>query len=524
MRHRSTTRFPELAALACALSLVAPIAPARQPTPPQNPSPDTDPRLPDFSFAGYAYGESQPPRPPVTLDVTDFGAVADAQADCTDAFRRAIDACQGGVILIPAGTYRLSDILWIERPDIVLRGQGPDETVLLFTNELEDVRPNMGETSSGRTTSNYSWSGGFLWVRGSNRRTPLAAVTGQPTRGTRTLTLDAAPDLHPGDTVELVLRDNDQRTLLNHLYADDPGDTRAITAPVSTSMIARVVSVDGPSVTIDRPLWLDVRAEWAPTLHRFEPTVSNVGIEDLAIEFPAKPYAGHFTERGMNAIAVNAAAHCWVRNVRISNADSGIFLAGVNCTIDGLLIDSARRPSAGSTGHHAVTLGRDCLLTNFDLRTRYIHDITVSNLSTGNVVSNGRGVALSIDHHKRAPYQNLFCNLDAGDPSRFWASGGGASLGRHAARGSTFWSIRADRPIPWPPRGYAPRDTNLIAMEFQGPAPDWIAGWRIEPADPAAPVPADLPAFQRDRRLGPAPSTEPSDSDRQGTPPKHAGP
>jgi hypothetical protein len=88
-------------------------------------------RLPDFSFAGYHCGEDPLPNVKVATDVLRFGAKGDGKTDCTQAFIKAIDATPTGVILIPAGRYIISDIIWITKPGIVLRGAGPGKTILL---------------------------------------------------------------------------------------------------------------------------------------------------------------------------------------------------------------------------------------------------------------------------------------------------------------------------------------------------------------------------------------------------------
>jgi hypothetical protein len=415
--------------------------------------------LPDWSFAGYRFGEVPVPTVPVAADVTAFGADGTDDADDTEAFVAAIAATDHGAIRVPPGRYLLSDILWITKPGVVLRGAGPGKTVLEFTTELEDVRPNMGDTSDGRPTSNYSWSGGFVWVKGVIERGELARVTEPARRGEFTLTLDNASRIEPGLVVEIAVADDDDRSLLDHLYGGDAGDTSNFTSRVRTGFATRVERVQGRTVTLERALPFDVRPEWSARVTRFNPRVREVGIEDLTIAFPAKPYAGHFTERGMNAIAMNGVADCWVRNVEIVNCDSGIFLGGSSfCTLDGVVFDADRAmdPRTRAVGHHGVTMGRDSVLTRFDFRCTLIHDVTVSNLAHGNVIKNGRGVALSLDHHKRAPFQNLFCNLDAGNGSRLWKSGGGARLGKNAGARTTFWAIRADTPIPWPRDGFGP--------------------------------------------------------------------
>lgn len=86
--------------------------------------------------------------------------------------------------------------------------------------------------------------------------------------------------------------------------------------------------------------------------------------------FPPRSYGGHFTELGFNAIAFSGVAHCWARDIRTVNADSGVFASGWFCTVTGLRceLDGATLAKGGTFGHHGVTLGgRDNLLTCFDI-------------------------------------------------------------------------------------------------------------------------------------------------------------
>ena len=115
--------------------------------------------------------------------------------------------------------------------------------------------------------------------------------------------------------------------------------------------------MDGKRVELERALRCDLRPEWKPQLRSFAPTVIESGIENLAFEFPAQPYKGHFTELGFNPIALSGVANCWVRNVRMKNADSGIFVSGYFNTIDGVVIESERTPDRQQcVGHHGISV------------------------------------------------------------------------------------------------------------------------------------------------------------------------
>jgi hypothetical protein len=446
-------------------------------------------RLPEVSFAGYACGEQPIPTPPVTVDVRAFGAKGDGITDDSAAFLEAIAKTVSGVIFVPEGRYKITRILEINRPGVVLRGAGTDKTIFLCPVPLNEIKPNWGETTEGLRTSNYSWSGGMVWFKGGEQGKPVARVAAPAKRGDTTLTLAGEPgNLGTGAWVELEQNDDEKKSLLRHLYSDDPGDISNI--PPSrhrNTFVARVKSTDGNTVILDRPLRVDVRPEWRPVLSTWKPYVQNSGIESIRFEFPARTYGGHFTELGFNAVAFQHVAHCWARDLELVNADSGIFASGHFCTIEGIVcrLEGATEHK-GDFGHHGISMtGSDNLLMRFDLRQRFIHDITVSK-GSGNVARAGRGWDLSLDHHKRAPHDNVFTNLDAGEGSRLWRSGGGRALGRHSGARGTFWNIRSKREIPFP-KEFGPPDLNLVGF---------VTG------DSPGVQPPDLYLAQLQRRLG----------------------
>src|SRR5690606_7321796 len=88
----------------------------------------------------------------------------------------------------------------------------------------------------------------------------------------------------------------------------------------------------------------------------------------------------------------------------------------------------------------------------------------LSYVNTGNVYKNGKGINLSLDHHKMAPYENLFCNLDVGEGGEIWRCGGGEDIGKHCAARGTFWQIKSKQKIQWPPANFGPDSMNLIGL------------------------------------------------------------
>ena len=465
-----------------------------------------DGRLPDFSYAGYHRGERALPDRKPQVSVKDFGAVGDGKADDTAAFRRAIAGARGKVIGVPAGRYVITDFLYIRSSGTCLKGAGPDKSVLYFPTPLNEIKPNWGATTSGRKTSNYSWSGGFVCIVGSPSRQVLANVTAPAKRGDTTLRISSVKRFAIGQDVRLEMSDTAAQTLATYLYVGDPGSLKNLGSRTGESLGLRITRVDAAKrlIGFDRPLRTDVRPEWKPKLYAAAGGVEEAGIEGLGFEFPNTPYKGHFTELGFNAIAMSGCRNCWVRNVRITNADSGMFIRAANVTLRGVVIDSRRQMerSRKATGHHGVTLGgQDNLLEEFEFRTRFMHDITVSGSSAGNVAANGAGPDICFDHHRKAPHANLFTNIDLGEGSRMFQSGGGAALGRHSGAWETFWNIRARRPQSWP-AGWGPNLMNLVGVQTSRPSTTQADGPWFEAIDPEALRPANLYEAQLQRRLG----------------------
>ncbi|KAI9002202.1 pectin lyase fold/virulence factor [Hyaloraphidium curvatum] len=472
-------------------------------------------RVPDFSFAGYRCGELPIPQPPVIASVVDYGAKGDGLSDDTAAFNAGLAEAPEGAVLVPAGRYRITGVVTISRPRVVLRGEGPGRSVLVFDRPLTDVEPNWGATTTGLRTSNYSWSGGFLTIKGSSMGAQhVADVVGEARRGDLEIALSSVDGLSPGRWVEISIRDDDSRTLTSYLHGGDPGGFFKLPPP-TTRQPARIASVDAHTKTIrlDRPLRNDLRPSWAPRLAALAPTVTDSGIESLRFEFPPAPWRGEFTELGHNAAAISGAAHCWIRDVAIHNADSGVYANGIHCTLDGIVL-TADRPvetsnsylaEGGCVGHHGLTAnGSDNLVTRFDFRANYVHDLTVEGASAaGNVFSRGRGNDLCFDHHRKCNHANLFSDLDCGAGNRIWRCGGGADLGRFCGARGLFWNLCAGRPLCPPPAGWAGPELAMVGLRTELPSATPEVGWWLEAAGPEGVEPAEVHAAQVARRLGP---------------------
>lgn len=460
-------------------------------------------RLPDFSWAGYHSGDVPVPNVPTGVSVRDFGAKGDGKSDDTEAFLKALAEAKGA-IEIPPGRYVIRKMLLLDRSGLVLRGAGPDQSILVCPVPLHEINPDWAQTTEGQKTSIYSWSGGIVKIQGNLQDSPLADISGTVKRSATSFDVTSTEGLKPGKWVLVSQSDTPDNSLAIHLYSDDAGEVDNLKGKTTARQPCQITAIQGNTVSISRPLRFDLRPEWKPKLLNFDPTVTECGIENLGFEFPNLPYGGHFTEVGYNAISTTGVANCWARNLRIHNSDSGIFLGGHFCTIDGVTVTSDRQPEPrGNTGHHGVALGgSDNVLVNFDFQTRFFHDVTVTAFAAGNVFENGKGIDLSLDLHRRAPYENLFSNIDAGEGTRLWKSGGGLKLGKHAAARNTFWSIRAKNPLQYPPDTFGAKSINLVGLFSKEKGTTDPSGIWFETFPDAEVTPANIYQAQLERRLG----------------------
>ena len=475
---------------------------------------DSRSRLPDFSYAGYHTGEDLIPDVPVKLNVKDFGAVGDGLADDSQAFLQAIDAIEDGAIFIPPGRYKITQVLRITKGNVVLRGAGTEETVLWIPKPLEEV---LGPGDDDPETSYYApGREGFITVKGSIPGTKIADVEREASRGDTSLVLESTAEIQPGQMVLLYQTDLGDGSYLKHLYG---GQLESGIFPGRNLIrfASKVEQIQGNTIVLERPLRTDVRPEWGAQIREFNPTVSEVGIENLTMEFPKPPYPGHLKSLGHNGVYFEYVTDSWIRNLKFVNADNGAMLRYSNfCTLEGIYFtsDEGRGFDIGwaglASGHHGVDISRsdDNLFTDFEFASRFVHSLSLFAGSSGNVFSNGKGVDIAFDHHRKAPIENLFTNIDLGIGARPWYSGGNSRYeAAHSGARETFWNIRARTPLGWPERQswddlpWGPDQLNLIGITtIDDPILSPEGRW-FEVIDPDALFPKNLHLAQLAKRL-----------------------
>ncbi|EFN55088.1 hypothetical protein CHLNCDRAFT_58107 [Chlorella variabilis] len=176
----------------------------------------------DWSRAGYAGGERSIPQVPpgATFSVRRYGAKGDGKTDDSRAVQAALAAtmARGGVLLFPRGTYLLRSPLFIDRSRVVIMGEGPAATSLVFARSLSAVYGGSytADPCTGKIKSTWAFGGGFITLSGKagrpKRPEQLARVKGDYPPGTTRLKVDSTAPFKAGMWVALLL--NDQSTIL----------------------------------------------------------------------------------------------------------------------------------------------------------------------------------------------------------------------------------------------------------------------------------------------------------------------
>ena len=213
-------------------------------------------RLPDFSYAGYHAGEKPIPSDEIVVSVRDFGAIPDDGLDDTEAIQAAIDGTDSGVIAFEAGRYELSNVIYIRKSNLVLRGQGEESTTLFIRVSLSDVLGYQVQ---------WSWEGGMIWIASPESSTSISDVAATASRGDRSLELVDASGIKPGELVALRMTDEESGSMGRHFHNDqeDAGNC-SYQVPLRWTWPVEVTAVDGNRVELKQPLRVDARKEWSP--------------------------------------------------------------------------------------------------------------------------------------------------------------------------------------------------------------------------------------------------------------------
>jgi len=442
--------------------------------------------LPDFSYAGYHFGESPIPEANVKIiNATDFGVRANDGLDDSKALLKAVkaaNAVEGNVILqLPAGRIILSEIVYIERSNFVLKGTGSDENgteiycprPLMYLKDPDalaelreylttfDKRQRETENNVDLPFSQYAWSGGFIWTQVPNERVKSYLDKYEPSSnalakvssgkmGEHVITVSEIKGLKVGDIVELQLfnKDGENGEIIKDLYQGakvKPGSHhwKFPKLPIVRQQV-EIAKISGSKITIKTPLTIAIKPGYQAQLVEWK-HLNEVGIEHLRFTFPDIPSVAHHVEPGNNGIFLTRLFNSWVKDVKITNADSGILCEEIsNVTIQDIITDGPHM------AHYTVTLGgvHNVLVQNLKIYNKTVHPLSFNTFSTKNVYKDCEIFADALlDQHSGANHQNLFDHITvhiAPDKNNSYLlfGGGGAEYWKPShGPFSTFWNL-----------------------------------------------------------------------------------
>ncbi len=465
--------------------------------------------LPDFSYAGYGFGIAPIPADAGTVvDVTSYGVIPDDGLDDTKAVLRALaaaNAVKGRVTLkFPKGRTQITEVLRITRSDMVLdgAGSGAGGSELWFprplklidkSHDYDELRGYLvrekkyqvePENNIDYLFSEYSWAGGMIVVGPDKSRAvsydgkkdardPVLAAGVQGKQFTPTLTVDNAAKLHVGDVVQLqwFSVDGPKSAILKSLYGDTdlPIGSHHWDSPNRPVVVqsTRIAAVRGKTVTLGDPLLHDVRADQPAVLANWQ-HLTNVGIQNLRLQFPEAPAFGHHLEQGYNGIYMTGVFDGWIRDLVIDRSDSGILTDNAaSLTIANVTTTGDRR------AHYSVHVGavHNVLVKDLRVENPVIHPFSVNTRSTRSVFLRGEAMQEGvIDQHSGSNHQNLFDQVVLHiDPKkvkglwryRLWMGGGAPYWKPGHGLYNTIWNARLIIPDSVPADAAVQIDSGL---------------------------------------------------------------
>ena len=468
--------------------------------------------LPDFSYAGYGFGLAPIPADAGTIvDVTDHGAIPDDGLDDSKAVLRALaaaNAVKGKVTLrFPKGRTQITEVLRIARSDITLdgAGDGPGGSELWFprplklidkSHDYDELREYLVREKKQQVEpehnidylfTEYSWAGGMIRVapEGSRPvsydaskdvRDPVLATGVSGKQFARMLMVDDAAKLKVGDVVQVqwFSVDGPKSQILKSLYGDTdlPIGSHHWTSPNRPVVVqaTRVTAVRGRTVTLGDPLLHDVRADQPAVVAEWK-HLSNVGIQNMRLQFPEAPAFGHHLEQGYNGIYMTGVFDGWIRGLTIDRSDSGILTDNAaSLTISDIITTGDRR------AHYSVHVGavHNVLVKDLKVANPVVHPVSINTRSTRSVFL--RSVVdrdAIIDQHSGSNHQNLFDAIEMHiDPEQgkdgwhyqLWVGGGAPYWKPGHGLYNTLWNAKLVMPESIPADA-----TVTITSGLEGP-------------------------------------------------------
>ncbi|MEM7576520.1 MAG: glycosyl hydrolase family 28-related protein, partial [Planctomycetota bacterium] len=369
----------------------------------------------DFSRAGVPGGI---PDVPATVRAEDFGAVPGDDLDDAAAIQRAVDHVvergQPGAVTLGEGEFVIDRTVDFRGDGIVIRGAGPEQTVLIarFAGQPLD---KMGHRSEAPRKPVLSWSGVSQDEAGRRAR---SLVIEDAHRGDREVVVEDAKRFRVGDPVTIAnrrpsreildvinpqmrdkLRKAYQRSVDRGYFQAQGGEGFAIIAQIS-----------GNRLLLDRPLLHDLPLKQEPFVDNDSNYLRGGGAEGISI------VQEDATKTQINGINLFRVIGVWVRDVKIGPIGSWPLEIekAAHCEVRDSHFDDTFARGGGGVGYFGLSKSHYCLVDH--VRVERLRHMSLQMSSSGNVVRRCTLRNADLQFHLHWPSDNLIeqCDIDAG--------------------------------------------------------------------------------------------------------------
>ncbi|MDQ9094177.1 hypothetical protein RC083_21695 [Pseudoalteromonas haloplanktis] len=403
--------------------------------------------LPDYSYAGYEFGEKQPNiKEWRVINVAEHGLIANDGLDDTQALQALLKRLQNDpepvVIQFGLGRYQISDIIRISRSHLVIRGAGKSATEFYFPRPLMyattpsemkelalylDQEKKIERNSSQNIKLPYtlwSWSGGFFWTAVEGARvkaylhdySPTEPVLANILSGKKDsfiFTVDNPSQLKVGHVVEINWHNPEGKngSFLQQLYGDSNvklGSRHWENPELALSrQQVLITDIKANTITIKTPLLHDIDTRWNVNIRQWQ-HIEQVGFEHFTMRFDEHQHVAHHVESGYNGIYLTRTFNSWIKDITIENSDSAVLTESIaNVTIADVTT------TGKSLAHYTVQLGgvHNVLVKGLTIENPSIHPLSFNTFANKNVyLDSDVKVQPVLDQHSGANHHNLFDN------------------------------------------------------------------------------------------------------------------
>lgn len=425
---------------------------------------NTEPILPDFSYAGYMHSEKQIPTVNYKVfNVVNYGAIPDDDISDKIAINKAIKAAQEngeGIVYFPKGKYYINtndddqSIITITSSKIVFRGEDQKNTTLFFEKDLPPADPEKLWTCPSA-----------LRVKSLKKSTYITKITSDAVRETYNISVKNASKIKSGDWIVVQVLSKNKDLVKYDLGSLKPEKewTSILEEGVKVNEVHQVASVKGNDIQLVSPIHYDIKAKHNWKVYRFS-HVNHVGFERITFEGNwTKKFIHHRSAQddgGWSILTMSNAVNSWVKECTFKNVNNALsFSYSANSTALDVTIN-------GNLGHSAIHSSRstNILIANCNDVAGMHHSFGVDGNSSGTVIWKSNYAAhTSFESHASQPRCTLFDHVEGGF---FQGRAGGArfNLPNHG-RYLVLWNFKEiDKPE---------KDFRFVAEK------SWY--WRIAP-------------------------------------------